>query len=164
MRMRVAVLGAAVVAAAALPVPALAREAQGGQVAEVLANPGTQQAMAGAMAAMTEALLDMKVGPFARAMEGMDDATGNRRAARRIDYDATLGDLAGPEARRMPRQVARKLPQMMGAMAGMAGAMEAVLPQLEAMGEKMKDAMGERDSDAESDYRDEPPAGEASEE
>lgn len=147
---RVAVLGAAVVAAAALPVPALAREAHSGQIVETLANPGTQQAMAGAMAAMTEALLDLKVGPFAKAMEGMGDATGNRRAARHVDPDATLGDLAGPEARRMPGQVARKLPQMMGAMAGMAGAMEAMLPQLEAMGEKMKDAM-ERPADAASD-------------
>ena len=118
MRMRVAVLGGALVAAAALPVPAFAREANGSQVAEVLANPGTQRAMAGAMAAMTEAMLDMKVGPFAKAMEGMDDATGNRRAARRIDPNATLGDLAGPEARRMPREVARKMPKMMGAMAG----------------------------------------------
>ena len=163
MRMRVAVLGGALVAAAALPVPAFAREANGSQVAEVLANPGTQRAMAGAMAAMTEAMLDMKVGPFAKAMEGMDDATGNRRAARRIDPNATLGDLAGPEARRMPREVARKMPKMMGAMAGMAGAMEAMLPQLEAMGAKMKDAMGQPDGDADGDYRDEPPAGEASE-
>jgi hypothetical protein len=156
MRIRVAVLGGVLIAAA-LPGPALARDAHGGQASEALANPGTQQAIAGAMAAMTEALLDMKVGSFAKAMEGMSDAAGDRKAARRIDPNATLGDLAGPEARRMPGEVARKLPQMMGAMAGMAGAMETMLPQLEAMGEKMKDAMGEPD-------RDEPPAGEASEE
>ncbi len=139
---RVAVLGAAVVAAAALPVPALAREARTGQVVEALANPGTQQAMAGAMAAMTEALLDLKIGPLAKALDGMSGAAGSAKSTRHIDPDATLGDLAGPEARRMPGEVARKLPQMMGAMAGMAGAMEAMLPQLEAMGEKMKDVMG----------------------
>jgi hypothetical protein len=164
MRLLVAILGGALGAAAALPVPALAREAHGGQVAEALANPGTQQAMAGAMAAMTEALLDLKVGPFAKAMEGMDDSAGHRKAARRIDPDATLGDLAGPEARRMPREVSRKLPKMMGAMAGMAGAMEAMLPQLEAMGAKVKDAMGQSNGDADGDYGGDRPAGEASEE
>ncbi len=157
---RVAVLGAAVLAAAALPVPALAREARSGKIVEALANPGTQQAMAGAMAALTEALLDLKIGPFAKALDGMGDTTGNRRAARHIDPDATLGDLAGPEARRMPGEVARKLPQMMGAMAGMAGAMEAMLPQLEAMGEKMKDAMGQPHGEKFAD----PPSAEASDE
>lgn len=164
MLVRVAVVGAVLVAAAASSVPALARETNDRPIAETLANPRTQQAMAGAMAAMTEAMLDLKIGPMAKALEGMGGDADDRRPARHIDRNATLGDLAGPEARRMPREVARKMPQMMGAMAGMAGAMQAMLPQLEAMGAKMKDAMGEPDGAADGDYRDEPPAGEASEE
>lgn len=159
MRARVAILSGAVAAIALAPVPALAREARTGPIMGQLGDPQTQRAMAGALAAMTEALLDIKVAPFAQAMDTMGDPEGNHRS-RPIDPNTTLGDMAGPEARRMPREVARKLPQMMGAMGAMAGAMAAMLPQLEAMGEKMKDAMG-RPSD---DQGDEPFAGEAQEE
>ena len=170
MRVRVAVIGGALAAAAALPVPALARNTNDGRVAEVLGNPQTQQAITAVVAAMTEAMLDLKIGPIAKALEGMGGDADDRRPARQIDRNATLGDLAGPEARRMPREVARKMPQMMGAMAGMAGAMEAMLPQLAAMGEKMKDAMGEpyradRDQrDRDERDRNEPADGEAREE
>jgi hypothetical protein len=79
----------------------------------------------------------MKVAPLAKAMEQM----GNRETARSIPRNATLADLAGPEARRMPREISQKVPMMMGAMAGMSEAMEAMLPQLEAMAEKMKNAL-----------------------
>lgn len=135
--------GAVGLALAALaPAPVLAREAghsarELGHVADELANPRNQRAVAGVMEAMTEMMLSMKVAPLAKAMDQM----GDREAARSIPKDGTLADLAGPEARRMPREVSRKVPQMMGAMAGMTGAMEAMLPQLEEMAERMKDAM-----------------------
>lgn len=174
MLMRVAILGAALAASVAVPVPAMARETRsearsetrGSRAMDQLSDPRTQQAMAGAMAAMTEALLDIKIAPFINAMERMGGASGARKSDRHIDRDATLGDMAGPDARRMPREVARKMPQMMGAAAGMAGAVEAMLPQLAAMGavmaERMRGAMDApagRDSEDQSDR--EPPAGEA---
>ena len=86
---------------------------------------------------MSEMLLSMKVAPLAKAMEQMGDREGARKVAR----SETLADLAGPEARRMPRAMAEKVPAMMGAMAGMTEAMGAMLPQLEEMAEKMKDVL-----------------------
>jgi hypothetical protein len=123
--------------AALAPNAALARGNEMGRVADELSNPKNQRAVAGMMEAMSEMLLSMKVAPLAKAMEQM----GNRETARSIPRNATLADLAGPEARRMPREISQKVPMMMGAMAGMSEAMEAMLPQLEAMAEKMKNAL-----------------------
>lgn len=168
-------IAAATAAAMLAPAAASAREAHRGSATDQLSDPMTQTAVAAAMAAMSEAMLQMKVGPLARAaatMSGDEDP-------RDIDPDATLADMAGPEARRMPREMARKVPQMMGAMGSMAGAMEAMLPQLAQMGERMKAAMdgaapraGASDDDADprpdypgdADRKDEPAAGEATEE
>jgi hypothetical protein len=133
------VLGALALSA----VPAAAEEPPFGRMAEDLSDPARQDAMAGALEALGEALLDLKVGPFMKAM----DRAGHGEATRDIDPDATLADVAGPEARRMPRELADKLPVMMGLMGSMAGELEAMLPELEAMGRKlerrMEGAMGE---------------------
>ncbi len=137
MTLRSTVIAAAFAVALLAPVTASAREQGLGDAAAKLSDPRLQNAMAGAIAAMSEAMLDMKMAPFAKAMESM----GDKDAAREIDPDATLRDMAGPEAARMPQELSRKVPAMMGAMAGMAGAMEAMLPQFKAMGERMKDAM-----------------------
>ncbi len=141
MRVHLALLSGALVAAA-IAAPAAAQDRHSGRMAETLADPALQHSMSTAIAAMAEAMLDMPVAPFARAMEAMGDPD-----ARDIDPDATLADVAGPEARRMPREMARKLPRMMGAMGGMAGAMEAMLPQLEAMGRQMRDRIDEAEFD-----------------
>ena len=136
------VLLSGALAAAAIAVPAAAQDRHAGRMAEKLSDPALQHSMSTAVAAMAEAMLDMPVAPFARAMEAMGDPD-----AREIDPDATLADVAGPEARRMPREMARKLPRMMGAMGGMAGVMEAMLPQLQAMGRQMRDRMDEAEFD-----------------
>jgi hypothetical protein len=130
----------AVVALCASATPTLAKPRESSRLAERMGDPALQHSLAAAVAALSEAMLDLPVEPFARAMRTMDPD-----AARDIPPGATVADIAGPDARRMPRELARKLPQMMGAVAGMAGAMEAMLPQLEAMGEQMR----ERIEDAE---------------
>ena len=111
--------------AAMAPATALAREAGASRpeisrMSEELTNPRNQKAVAGMMEALSEMLLSMKVAPLAKAMEQM----GDHKAARSIPPNATLADLAGPDARRMPQEVSRKVPAMMTAMAGMGEAMQ----------------------------------------
>jgi hypothetical protein len=134
--------------AALVSAPAMARENDArdremGRVVEELSNPRNQRAAGAAMGALAEMLLSMKTAPLAKAM----DAMGNRDAARAIPRHGTLADMAGPEARALPREAERRVPQMMGAMAGMAGVMQAMLPQLEEMAARMKDVLPERIGD-----------------
>lgn len=112
-----------------------------GELQTRLGDPDTQRAMGDAMASLMAAMLDMKAAPFLKAMDRMGKSMGERPMARDIPEDATLGDLAGPEAREMPREVARKAPAMMGAAGAMAGAMGEMLPQLEEAGKRMGDQM-----------------------
>ncbi len=106
-----------------------------------LSDPKAQQAMGDALATMMAAMMQIKAAPLLKAMDSMGTTMGERRAARGVPADATLGDLAGPEARDMPREMAHKVPQMMGAMGAMAGAMGEMLPQLETMGKRMERQM-----------------------
>ena len=142
--MRHAVLAACLSLAVLAPQAALARDRAAhdrdfGEMTARLADPRMQQGMAEIMAALGDALLSMKVAPMMQAGGRVDPPMADEAAA--IDPDATLADLAGPDARRMPARLAREVPQMMGAMAGMAGAMEQMLPELEAMGRRMERAL-----------------------
>lgn len=132
--------------------PAVARPSSTEKMTEMMRDPATQQGVARAVAAMSEAMLDMPLEPLARAAEAM----GDRRTAREMRR-STLGDYAGPEARDVPRGVSRKLPAMMGAMGGMAAAAEEMTPALEAMaremGARMKDAMRDGVRGEGRDYR-----------
>ena len=119
-----------------LPAPALAAPDSGdGEIsstARAFADPQRQEELAGAMEAVMEAMLEMPAAPMLRAaaeMAGENPAT--------VDPDTRLADLAGPEAADAPRQVAEKLPQMMGAMAALAVAFEEMLPQMRAIGEHL---------------------------
>ena len=120
--------------------PALAQSRHSDRLADQLADPALQGSMSDAIGALSEALLDMPVAPIARVMDAMGDPD-----ARYIDPRATVGDLAGPDARRMPREVARKVPQMMGAMAEMSDAIAAMTPQLEEIGRRMRDRIEDAD-------------------
>lgn len=144
MRLRSTLLFAALASAALAPVPALARDHSLSNAVRQLNDPQLQSTVASAMAALSEAMLSMKMAPFARAMEGMGKAAGDKDEMPAIDPDATLGDMMGPEAREMPDQMAEHIPQMMGAMAGMAGAMEGMLPQLEELGKRLKHQLPRR--------------------
>lgn len=103
-----------------------------------LADPQLQHALGDALAAMTDALMDMRMAPLARVAE----SAGAKPSGQRIGPDTRLRDMAGPGAAQMQDEIRARVPQAMGAMAGMAGAMEAMLPQLQAMAEGMKDRMG----------------------
>jgi len=121
---------------ALLPGPALAgeRSSEATEVARQLKDPRNQQVAANAMGAMLAMMLNMKAEPLAKAM----DAMGEPDAVRRIPRNATIGDLAGPEARAMPREIKRRVPGMMTAVAAMTGMLDDMMPQLEAIGEQME--------------------------
>lgn len=130
-------LSLACLAALALaPLPAMAREEAAGDVAQQLSDPRNQIAATVALTAISEALLDMNIEPLRRALGAMGD-----ERAEDLPPDAKLRDLAGPQARELPGEIGRRVPQAMGAAAGMAGAIEGMLPELEAMADRMKAAI-----------------------
>lgn len=134
-------LAAALALAALVPASAMARPAnRDSRIAERLTDP-TVQARAAAMAAiMSEMLLDLKVGPLARAAGewGADDM-------RDVPDDARLRDLAGPGVRNLPHDIAREMPRAMGQMGRTAGAFEDMIPEFERMAEQMRRAIDRAD-------------------
>ncbi len=136
-------LASALSAAALAPAPAMARDRAGdnlGEAVETLSDPALQGTLAAAMASLGKAMMGIRMAPFAKAMESM----GGEDPAEAIDPDATLGDMMGPEAQDMPRQISERVPQMMNGMAGMAGAFGEMLPQLEAIGKELKRSLPRR--------------------
>jgi hypothetical protein len=160
MKLRSLILPVALATAALAPVPALASDSGPADMARSLNDPAMQRSMVGALAAMTEAMMNIDLAPFAQAM----DASGDHRTARRLARHGTLRELAGRDAERIPEEMTRRLPQMMGMMAGMAGMMQQMMPALEQMSRQMGTAMDHATPDPEQapDAAD-PPAGEATE-
>lgn len=133
--MRIRIITAALLTAAALAwqiAPAAARTSapDSSAMTRQLEDPRTQNAAANALGSLMSIMLAMKAEPLIKAM----DAMGEHDAARRIPRGATLGDLAGPDARRIPGEVKRRVPGMMTAMGSMAGMFDQLLPQLEQIG------------------------------
>ena len=58
-----------------------------------------------------------------------------------VDPDLRVGDLVDPETADAPYEFAHRLPQMMGALAGVAATLEAMLPELRAMGDRLAEDM-----------------------
>jgi hypothetical protein len=145
MTFRLRLIGAAIALAILTPLPAMARERgtdnrKMDEAVARLSDPAFQTSIAMALASLNEAMMGMKMAPFANAMESM----GDRDTARNIDPGATLGDMMGPEGRAMPQELAERVPQMMTGMAGMASAMQQMLPKLEAIGREMKRSVPRR--------------------
>ena len=132
------VLAAACLITMLAPLPALARDADGrmGEIGAKLSDPRNQVAVTTMLTALSEAVLDMKVDSFVRAMRSVDPD-----AAADMPADARVRDLAGNDARHLPGDIGRTVPRAMGAAAGMAGAMGEMMPQLRAMGERMRQAI-----------------------
>ena len=142
------ILSALAGACALLSTPALAsQESEAGRVAEELSDPVRQAQIAGTAAVASEALLNVPVAPLARAIaqiEGYDPDY--------VDPDLRVGDLVDPETADAPREFAYRLPEMMGAMAGLAVAVEDMLPSLRALGDGIAYPYG--DFDPYDDYYD----------
>ena len=130
------VLPALAVAGALSPVTALAAPGDAARVAEDLNDPVRLEQMAAVAEAVTTAVLDMPVGPLMRAAKTMAGEDSEW-----VDPDLRVGDVVGPEAADAPREFAHRLPQMMGALATAAATMEAMLPELRAMGDRIAEDM-----------------------
>ena len=135
--MSAAVLGALSLA----PVPALA-QSDVAQIATQMRDPQMQVAVASAVRAMSDAILNMRVAPLAEAIETARDPLRERSDYDRVDPDARLRDYAGRDAEEMPERLSRRLPAMMGAMGGMADAVEQMRPVLQDMSRQMGAAVG----------------------
>ena len=105
------------------------------QLQSKLSDPKTQQQIAGTVAVLGEMLLDMPIAPLARSVA---EAGGGDPAA--VDPDMTLRKYA-PGASAVPGVAAKNLPRMMDTMAGMAGGLEAMMPALRGMAERMQGAL-----------------------
>jgi len=90
---------------------------------------------------LVQTLLELPIGPMAEAMNRATDGKGPD-----IDPDAKVKDIA-PNADELPAQVADKLPMAMNAMSGMSEGMQAMLPALRDMAERMRGAMEKRTED-----------------
>lgn len=132
------VLPALVAAGALTPATALAAPGDAARVAEELNDPAVQEQMAAVAEAATTAVLDMPVGPLMRAAKTIAGEDPEW-----VDPDLRVGDVVGPEAADAPREFAHRLPQMMGALATAAATMEAMLPELRAMGDRIAEDMAE---------------------
>ncbi|HYD25271.1 MAG TPA: hypothetical protein VEB68_10765 [Croceibacterium sp.] len=122
--------------AACVLVPAAASAAESdsdaGRLAEALRDPARQAQIAATAEAVTGAVLAMPAAPL---MKSLAEIAGED--PERIDPDLRVGDLVDTEDAEAPREFAHRLPQMMGAMATMAATLEAMLPELRAMGDRI---------------------------
>lgn len=137
---------AAALALALAAQPALARS-ETARMADKMRDPAMQGAVAAAVRAISEAMLDFRVAPLLDAVEAVRDPMHPRRA----DPDTRVRDIAGPRAERVPEEMSDRVPAMMGAMGGMAKAMEAMTPALKGMAKEMGRAMGEAAAGARGD-------------
>ncbi len=135
MSIRKVLLLAALSALVLAPVPAMAKA--DGELSRELRDPRKQQAMGDLLGALVGVMLDMPAEPLARAAEAM----GDKQTARRIPRGSTLGDLAGPDARSLPREVRRRAPILFGAMGELAGVLEEMAPELEKIGKDFERKM-----------------------
>lgn len=122
-----------------LAAPAHARsDSELAPLIETLSDPDRQQSLAQTLAALSEAFLDLPLAPMARAAA---QAAGEDPGA--IDPDLTLRRMS-PDAERVPEELSARVPEMMGAMAGMAEGMDAMLPALRQMAERMEQSLPDR--------------------
>ena len=131
---------AAPLALFALAAPAQARaDSEMAPVIDALADPDRQAAMAQTLSTLSAMLLDLPLAPLARAA-----AQAAGEDPEDIDPQMTLRSMS-PEAERVPEELSARVPHMMGAMAGMAEGMEAMLPALRQMAKRMEQSFPERD-------------------
>lgn len=110
-----------------LPAAAFAAEPDGDtrRMAETLHDPVVQAQVAASAEAVTDAVLGMPAAPLMKAMAEIAGEDPDY-----VDPDLRVGDLVDPDTADKSREFAHRLPQMMGALAGLAAAMEDMLPEL----------------------------------
>lgn len=110
------------------------------ELSEKLADPEFQDQANMMGQVLLQTMLELPIGPMADAMH---KATDGQSPA--IDPDARLRDLA-PDAEALPEKFADKLPMALNAMSGMTEGMQAMLPLLRDMTQRMRGAMERKET------------------
>lgn len=125
--------------------PAIAdRDDDISDVADRMDDPLIQDGISNTVERMAGAMMNMRVGPLAEAIERARPGTVNRRIRR----DSTVGDLAGRDADYMPERLGDKSREVMGMMGGFARAMASMMPEFERLGREMEDSVSSAKNDA----------------
>lgn len=136
------------------------------EVIDKLDDPRTQEAIADALAEMVRAMMTVKIAPIAKAVAKIDPDSESARAARRMDDDTTLGDIAAkgdPDYADDMEDGIRRTTRMSGTMMRqMAKMMPVLVGMAKDMGAQMEDAVEraaqdtERETDRDQDRKTEP--------
>jgi hypothetical protein len=121
--------------------PALAQsEAQrdAEKMADVLNNPATQEMAAGAIGAMMDSVLDMRIDGIAKALEPLNKGKAIRLPGR------TMRDLAVRDDPDFERKMETGTRQAVGSMGALASALAVAMPEFERAMKRMKDSMPSR--------------------
>lgn len=106
-------------------------------MADKMGDPLVQDGVSRTVERMVGAMMNMRVGPLAEAIEDARPGTVNRRIRR----DSTVGDLAGRNADYLPERLGDESREMMGMMGGFARAMATMMPEFERLGRELKDSV-----------------------
>jgi len=106
-------------------------------VADRMDDPLVQDGISNTVERMAGAMMNMRVGPLAEAIERARPGTVNRRIRR----DSTVGDLAGRDADYLPERLGDGSREVMGMMGGFARAMASMMPEFERLGREMEDSV-----------------------
>ena len=113
-------------------------------IADRMDDPLIQDGISNTVERMAGAMMNMRVGPLAEAIERARPGTVKRRIRR----DSTVGDLAGRDADYMPERLGDKSREVMGMMGGFARAMASMMPEFERLGREMEDSVNSAKNDA----------------
>ena len=141
--MRALTLAAASALALSAPTALLAQDeavpdASATALADRLSDPAEQERMAGMLEAMGHILLNLPIGQLVGSVA---EAAGEDSSS--FDRDATLAEMAGPKAEEVPGEIAERVPQMMGMLAGLMHGLEELRPALEQMSDVMREHVDE---------------------
>lgn len=123
--------------------PALAQDRQPeAEMVDRLNDPAFQDDMVSMISGFMMAMMDLPIGQFAHAMDkAMPENMRRDDGFSTIDPDATLGDLARRDDPDFDRNTAQKMRQGTAMMGIIASEFGALLPQLQAIGDRMKRRM-----------------------
>ena len=123
--------------------PALAQDRQPeAEMVDRLNDPAFQDDMVSMISGFMIAMMDLPIGQFAHAMDkAMPENMRRDDGFSTIDPDATLGDLARRDDPDFDRNTAQKMRQGTAMMGIIASEFGALLPQLQAIGDRMKRRM-----------------------
>lgn len=103
-------------------------------MADRLADLAIQDSVSGMVEKMSSAMLRLPVGKFVAAIEEARPGSVKKK----VQEDATLADLAGPQAEAVPKLLGQESRTAMKMMSGFAKAFAVMLPQFEELGKEME--------------------------